>query len=291
MACVSGGIDVNWLVLAAACCVRGLVSGGGRGGGVVWGWRCWWWVLCWLGVRASLWVVWVLCVCAVWPLRFLIGCGAGVRVGGGRMGGGHLSSCRGSMRVVRALRVCGTRRTSLLGTCLCALVVAGSVPLWRASWLRVVRRASSGLVALGAPVGFPVAVVPFPTPGACAPGFPGWRAGHAEAGRELSASLWPRRGGGYIYVCIYTYCMYMSVCIYIYMYVYIYTYQYIYICIYVCMYICGISCDAPLHRDLWAGAGWGPRNLPYFGSRTSEKKRRKDPIQRWPAMTLQSCKK
>ena len=33
MACVGGGIDVNWLVLAAACCVRGLVSGGGRGGG------------------------------------------------------------------------------------------------------------------------------------------------------------------------------------------------------------------------------------------------------------------
>ena len=43
MACVGGGIDVNWLVLAAACCVRGLVSGGGRGGGVVWGRRCWWW--------------------------------------------------------------------------------------------------------------------------------------------------------------------------------------------------------------------------------------------------------
>ena len=41
MVCVGGGIDVNWLVLAAACCVRGLVSGGG--GGVVWGWRCWWW--------------------------------------------------------------------------------------------------------------------------------------------------------------------------------------------------------------------------------------------------------
>ena len=64
--------------------------GGGGGGGVVWGWRCWWWggrgwVLCWLGVWASLWVVWVLRVCAVWPLRFLTGCGAGVWVGGGRM--------------------------------------------------------------------------------------------------------------------------------------------------------------------------------------------------------------
>ena len=63
--------------------------GGGRGG-VVWGWRCWWWggrgwVLCWLGVWASLWVVWVLHVCAVRPLRFLTGCGAGVWVGGGRM--------------------------------------------------------------------------------------------------------------------------------------------------------------------------------------------------------------
>ena len=43
VACVSRGIDVYWLVLAAACCVRGLVSGGGRGGGVVWGWCCWWW--------------------------------------------------------------------------------------------------------------------------------------------------------------------------------------------------------------------------------------------------------
>ena len=35
MACVGGGIDVNWLVLVAAYCVRGLVSGGGRGGGGV----------------------------------------------------------------------------------------------------------------------------------------------------------------------------------------------------------------------------------------------------------------
>ena len=35
MACVGGGIDVSWLVLAAACCVRGLVSGGGAGGGGV----------------------------------------------------------------------------------------------------------------------------------------------------------------------------------------------------------------------------------------------------------------
>ena len=52
---------------------------------VVVGWGGRGWVLCRLGVRASLWVVWVLCVCAVWPLRFLTGCGAGVRVGGDRM--------------------------------------------------------------------------------------------------------------------------------------------------------------------------------------------------------------
>ena len=90
MACVGGGINIDWLVLAAACCVRGLVSGGGGRGGVVWVRRCcWWggrgWVLCWLGVWASLWVVWVLRVCAVWPLRLLTGCGAGVWVGGGCM--------------------------------------------------------------------------------------------------------------------------------------------------------------------------------------------------------------
>ena len=64
--------------------------GGGRGG-LVWGWHCWWWggrgwVFCLLGVWASLWVVWVLRVCAVRSLRFLAGCGAEVCVGGGRMG-------------------------------------------------------------------------------------------------------------------------------------------------------------------------------------------------------------
>ena len=111
----------------------------------------------------------------------------------------HLFVCRGSLRVVRALRVCGTRRPSLLGTCPCALVVAGGVPLWRASWPRVVRRASSGPVALGAPVGFPDAVVPFPTPGACAPGFTGRlrgaRGGRPRTGLILPAAG-PRRGRG-----------------------------------------------------------------------------------------------
>ena len=110
----------------------------------------------------------------------------------------HLFVCRGSLRVVRALWVCGIRRPSLLGTCPCALVVAGSVPLWRASWPRVVRRAWSRPVALGAPVGFPVAVVLFPYPGACAPALLGGCAGHAEAGREpysLCLPLAPAEAG------------------------------------------------------------------------------------------------
>ena len=45
----------------------------------------------------------------------------------------HLLSCRGSSCVVRTSQVCGTRRLSLLGTCPCAVVVAGGVPLWLAS--------------------------------------------------------------------------------------------------------------------------------------------------------------
>ena len=47
---------------------------------------------------------------------------------------GHLSLCRGSLRVVRAAQVCGTRWPLLLGTCPFALVVVGGVPLWRAWW-------------------------------------------------------------------------------------------------------------------------------------------------------------
>ena len=79
---------------------------GGGLGGVVWGWHCWWWggrgwVLCWLGVWALLWVVWVLRVCAVGSLRFLAGCGAVVWVGGGHMGVrvGLWSVCYGWMLV------------------------------------------------------------------------------------------------------------------------------------------------------------------------------------------------
>ena len=64
------------------------------------------------------------------------GCGCGVQA----LGPGcpwHLVPCRGSSCVVRASRVRGTRCPLLLGTCPRAVVVAGGVPLWRASWPRV----------------------------------------------------------------------------------------------------------------------------------------------------------
>ena len=111
----------------------------------------------------------------------------------------HLFRCRGSSRVVVAARVCGTRWPLLLGTCPCALVVASGVPLWRAWWPRVVRRASSGPVALGALVSFRDAVVPFPTLGACAPGFTGWLRGARgdwPGTGLIVAAAGPRRGRG-----------------------------------------------------------------------------------------------
>ena len=45
MACVGGGIDINWLVLAAnwPCVASVAWSRGGVRGGVLWGWHCWWW--------------------------------------------------------------------------------------------------------------------------------------------------------------------------------------------------------------------------------------------------------
>ena len=63
----------------------------------------------------------------------------------------------------------------------------------------LVRRALSGPVALRAPFGFPDAVVPFPTTGACAPGFTGWLRG-AGGGRPRTGLIvpaaGPRRGWG-----------------------------------------------------------------------------------------------
>ena len=88
--CVGGGIDINRLVGAAVRCVCGLVSGGGAGGGgvgvtlLVVGWAGLGVVL--VGGLGSLWVVWLLRVCAVRSLRSLAGCGAEVWVRGGRMG-------------------------------------------------------------------------------------------------------------------------------------------------------------------------------------------------------------
>ena len=103
----------------------------------------------------------------------------------------HLFWCRGSVRVMRALRVCGGRRPLLLGTCPCALVVAGGVPLWRASWPRVVRRALSGPVR-----SLPVLRSAFPMPwclspsGGLRPGLTGWlhgaRGGRPRTGLDLS---------------------------------------------------------------------------------------------------------
>ena len=49
MVCVGGGIPINHLVGASAWCVRGLASGGGRGG-VMWGLHCWWGGQAWVCV-------------------------------------------------------------------------------------------------------------------------------------------------------------------------------------------------------------------------------------------------
>ena len=96
----------------------------------------------------------------------------------------HLFQCRGLLRVVRAGRVSGIWWPLLLGTCRCALVVAGGASLWRACWPRVVCRASSDPVALFALVGVPGAVVPFPGPGAYPPDSLGGCAGPVKASRE-----------------------------------------------------------------------------------------------------------
>ena len=57
----------------------------------------------------------------------------------------------------------------------------------------LLRCASSGPVALRAPVGFPVPVVPSLTPGAVAPGFTGWLRG-ARAGRSRTGLFVPAAG-------------------------------------------------------------------------------------------------
>ena len=82
----------------------------------------------------------------------------------------------------------------------CGLAPALVPWLWPAACLSgvphypaLVRHSSSGPVALGAPVGFPVAVVPSPTPGAVAPGFTGWPRG-ARGGRPRTGLIVPAAG-------------------------------------------------------------------------------------------------
>ena len=82
----------------------------------------------------------------------------------------------------------------------CGLAPVLVLWLWPATCLpgvprgpALVRRASSGPVALGAPVGFPVAVVPSPGPGAVAPGFTGWLRG-ARGGRLRTGLFVPAAG-------------------------------------------------------------------------------------------------
>ena len=105
--CVSAGAStlIGWSRLPRVVCVAWSRGGGGRWG-VVWGWHCWWcggrgWVVCWLGVWAFLWVVWVLRVRAVRSLRPLACFGAQVWVGDGRMGVwvGLWSVCNGWLLV------------------------------------------------------------------------------------------------------------------------------------------------------------------------------------------------
>ena len=76
------------------------------------------------------------CVCVPAPLvprHSWLGCAAWVS---GLGVAWHPFLCRGSLRVVRAARVCGTWWPLSLGTCSCAVVLAGGMPLWRALWPR-----------------------------------------------------------------------------------------------------------------------------------------------------------
>ena len=100
----------------------------------------------------------------------------------------HLSPCRGSLRVVRAARVCGTGWPLLLGTCPCALVVDGGVPLWRAWWPRfgAPRLVRSSRSRCSGWLSRRPGAVPHPQGtllGGCA--------GHSEAGRELGSLCLP----------------------------------------------------------------------------------------------------
>ena len=91
---------------------------------------------------------------------------------------------RGCVVVVRAVRVWSTRRPLLPGTCPCAVVVAGGMPLWQPrgpAWCarpRPVRFLSVLWLA------FPTPWCLYPSWGLSPPDLLGGCAGHAEAGRE-----------------------------------------------------------------------------------------------------------
>ena len=158
-------------------------------------------VCAWARVLAALrhsWLrCWAVCICVRAPLvprhswlGFVV-FGLGVAW--------HLCLCRSSLRVVRPARVCRTGWPLLLGTCPCALVVAGCVPLQRASWpcvgaprlVRSGRSRCSGRLSRrrGA----------FPHPRGLRPRFY-WAAAGARGGRPRTGlfvpTAGPRRGRG-----------------------------------------------------------------------------------------------
>ena len=130
----------------------------------------------------------------------------------GRAAGAHYPLVVGAVCGRGGPAVLGTLSRAAVRRVLCALpgfaapggrcgLAPVLVPwLWPAACLSVVprgpalvRRSSSGPVALGALVGFPVAVVPSPTPGAVAPGFTGWLRG-ARGGRPRTRLFVPAAG-------------------------------------------------------------------------------------------------
>ena len=95
--------------------------------------------------------------------------GCGVVSGGWRSPQGWvlLGTCSRAavVCVMRPARVLNTRWPLLRGTYQCDVVARAGVPHWRASWLALVLRASSGRVAVCVLIGFLFAVVPSPTGG------------------------------------------------------------------------------------------------------------------------------
>ena len=132
--------------------------------------------------------------------------------GGCSVAGRAWVRCRGcTCPSGQPLELLGTCRRAVVRCLLCALsgfaapggrrcLAPVCVPwLWPAACLSGVprgpawRRSSSCPVALGAPDGSPDALVPFPTRGACAPGFTGWLRG-ARGGRPRPRLIVPAAG-------------------------------------------------------------------------------------------------